>query len=57
MPMSYKTLNRKRGTIKHKGMTINVRVLGIKESYGRKRYLVTPASGSDTAWMEKVALK
>lgn len=54
MPMSYKTLNRKRGTIEYKGMRMAVRILDRKNSYGRQRYKVEPVAGSGTAWVENI---
>lgn len=37
-------------------LTIEVKILDVKMSYGRERYLVTPVAGSGERWVEAVAL-
>lgn len=37
-------------------LTIEVKILDVKMSYGRERYLVTPVAGSGEVWVEAVTL-
>ena len=45
---------RRRGTIQYAGgeLIFRVRVLDVKFSYGRTRYLVTPAAGSGQCYVD-----
>lgn len=43
----------KKTTIVVGGMTINVKILDYKTSYGHDRWLVTPLSGEGQVWVEK----
>lgn len=46
----------KEGTISvASGLTINVRVLDFKNSYGKDRWLVEPVSGTGKIWVETVS--
>jgi hypothetical protein len=40
--------------IEYKGMKISVEILEERSSYGRKRYLIKPTSGSGTTVVENV---
>lgn len=46
----------KKGTIFIGGLNVEVKVLDIKNSYGRTRYLVTPVKGSGEVWVESVSI-
>lgn len=46
----------KEGHIYAGGLTINVKVLDVKTSYGNLRYLVTPLSGSNEVWVNDSSL-
>lgn len=43
----------KDGSILLNDMRINVRVIDVKESYGKMRWLVTPLSGMGQTWTEQ----
>ena len=43
------------GSITVGELHIDVRVLDVKQSYGKVRYLVQPIAGSGQQWMEQVA--
>lgn len=43
------------GSITVGELHIDVRVLDVKQSYGKTRYLVQPIAGSGQQWMEQVA--
>ena len=47
----------KEGTIRLGGLTIDVLVGDVKNSYGKERYLVTPKAGAGEIWVEAVTLK
>lgn len=36
------------------GLTVTVKILDYKTSYGRDRYLVTPVAGEGKVWVEKL---
>jgi hypothetical protein len=36
------------------GLTIEVKILDVKQSYGRTRYQVTPVAGSNEIWVESI---
>lgn len=58
--MSYKTQAEsigKMGTIRLGGLTINVRILDFKWTYGRDRWQVEPISGSGAVWVETVDIQ
>jgi hypothetical protein len=38
------------------GLTIKIKILDVKNTYGRDRYLITPVEGSGTVWVEKVTI-
>ncbi len=42
------------GIITIGSLHIDVRVLDVKQSYGKTRYLVQPIAGSGQQWMEQV---
>lgn len=42
------------GFIKEGGLTFRVKIVDIKQSYGRTRYLVEPVSGKGQEWRENV---
>ena len=42
------------GQIETSRLVIQVRILDVKETYGKVRYLVTPVAGSGQAWKENV---
>ena len=35
------------------GLTVKVKVLDYKQSYGKDRWLITPVEGSGEVWVEK----
>lgn len=39
------------------GLRVDVRIVDVKVSYGRTRYLVTPLSGVGSVWVETVYQK
>lgn len=39
------------------GLNVEVTIIDVKKSYGKERFLVTPVSGSQEVWVEKVTLK
>lgn len=45
------------GTIYCNEMQVEVKVLDIKKTYGRLRYLVTPVAGSGQVWVENINFK
>jgi hypothetical protein len=38
------------------GLTVQVKILDYKNSYGRDRWLVSPLAGSGQAWVEKLLI-
>ena len=46
----------KKARITAGGLSVNVKILDFKLSYGHPRYLVTPLSGSGEVWTEQVHL-
>jgi len=40
------------GYIIHEQLHVSVKVLDVKQSYGRVRYLVAPLAGTGTIWVE-----
>lgn len=47
----------KEGFISLNGLKVNVKVLDVKNSYGRIRYQVTPLSGEGEIWVENIVVK
>lgn len=48
----------KRGSVELKnGLTMDVRILQHKFSYGKDRFLVTPVAGSGEVWVQNINLK
>lgn len=50
----------KEGTIalqRPKGISMNVRIVDVKEQYGKLQWLVTPLSGSGSGWVAEDPLK
>lgn len=47
----------KRAEVSLGGLTVLVKILDVKQSYGRTRYLVTPVTGSGEVWVEQVSIK
>lgn len=43
----------KKGSISMDGLSIEVKVVDFKQSYGRDRWLVTPVSGKGQKWIEQ----
>ena len=43
-------------TIKSENLRFEVKVLDTKNSYGRKRYLVTPIAGKGRVWIENIII-
>lgn len=39
------------------GLRVDVRILDVKQSYGRTRYQVAPVSGVGSVWVENVYQK
>lgn len=46
----------KTGTIAAEGLTVQVRILDVKQTYGRLRWLVTPVAGASEKWTETVTI-
>lgn len=46
----------RKGTIILSGLTIEVRIEDVKQSYGKIRFLVKPVAGTGNTWMEKVTV-
>lgn len=46
----------KEGTIRLGGLKVLVKILDIKQVYGKNRFLVTPVAGSESVWVETVYL-
>lgn len=46
----------KKGSIYVGGLRVAVKVLDVKISYGKPRWLVTPVEGADEVWVESVEL-
>jgi len=46
----------KKGLIQIGGLNVEVKVLDVKQSYGRDRYLVTPIAGNGEVWIECINL-
>jgi hypothetical protein len=44
------------GTIQTGGLTVQIRILNVKVSYGRTRYQVQPIAGEGSVWIEQVKL-
>lgn len=44
------------GTIQASGLTVKVKVLDVKQSYGKTRWLITPVSGEGEVWAENVSI-
>jgi len=44
------------GDIKLGGLTVMVMINDVKMSYGKERFLVSPASGKGEIWVEAVTL-
>lgn len=44
----------RKGFIMFDNMSIEVVTLAVKQSYGKKRYLVTPSAGGGQMWVENV---
>ena len=47
----------KKAVIKVGGLSVFVKILDFKSSYGHDRYLVTPLSGEGKVWVETITLK
>lgn len=43
-------------TIRVGGLKVLVKILDVKQVYGRNRFLVTPLAGSESVWTESVYL-
>jgi len=46
----------KKGIIITGGLTVNVKILDYKRTYGKERWLVTPVSGAGQVWVQSVDL-
>lgn len=46
----------KKGTIRLGALTINVKILDFKTSYGHERWLVEPVSGMGKVWVEDIKI-
>lgn len=46
----------KKATVDMGGLTVEVKIVDVKKSYGRDRYLITPVAGKGEVWVEKVTL-
>ncbi len=47
----------KTATITIIGLTVRVKIINIKNSWGHLRYLITPIEGSGESWVESVTLE
>lgn len=46
----------KTGQVNLGGLLVNVKIIDVKQSYGRDRYKVTPVSGKGEIWIERITL-
>ena len=46
----------KEGTTNLNGLLVGVRILDVKNQYGRIRYQVTPIVGSREIWVESISI-
>ena len=46
----------KKGMISVRGLNVEVTITGVKKSYGRNRYKVTPLSGNGKVWVEIIKI-
>lgn len=46
----------KKAKVELGGLTVEVKVLDVKKSYGKDRYQITPVAGKGEVWVEKVEL-
>jgi hypothetical protein len=46
----------KKAVVSLGGLKIEVKVLDVKNSYGRTRYQITPVSGEGQIWVETITL-
>ncbi len=46
----------KKATIRMGGLTVQVKILDYKNSYGNDRWLVTPVAGEDEVWVEQIKI-
>jgi hypothetical protein len=46
----------KQATVQVGGLTVQVIIANVKQSYGRTRFLVSPVAGSGSIWIESVTL-
>ena len=52
----YEKYLNKSGTVFVGGLTVDVKVIDVKISYGRERFRVTPIKGKGEIWTESVTL-
>jgi hypothetical protein len=46
----------KKGYVYLEGLKVEVRVLDVKSSYGKQRFLIKPMAGEGQVWKEQVTL-
>lgn len=51
-----KYLNKK-AIIKVGNLSVEVKIINVKNSYGKNRFLVEPIAGTGSVWVEKIELK
>lgn len=53
----YETYLNKNGSVFIGGLSVDVKIIDVKVSYGRERFQVTPISGKGEVWVESVSVK
>ncbi len=46
----------KKAVVELGGLTVEVKIIDVKKSYGRDRFLISPVSGKGEVWVENVTL-
>ena len=46
----------KQAVISLNGLSLMVKIMDVKTTYGKTRYLVTPLSGAGAVWVERICL-
>lgn len=46
----------KKATVVIGGLKVEVKIVDVKNSYGRTRYQITPVAGAGQVWVESVTL-
>ena len=46
----------KKGFVYLEGLKVEVKILDVKSSYGKERFLITPVAGGGEVWKEQITL-